>query len=978
MNRYSSLKLTRAIFAGVLTVLCAATGRAGTLSFQVNINTASLVGNPNAPYSLDFQLNQGAGAVTNSVALSDFVFTAGSPTGSPTRIGGVTGDLSSSVFLTDTANAFNEFFQGFSGGTTMIAFDVSMTTNVDPTTPDAFVMAILDKGLGNIPTTGLGDSLMLVNIDVSNPSLAKVQTFTSTSPDAGVTVTVTATPEPGTLGMALAAGLIALGWSVRRKRAAIKCVGAAVLAICAASGAFAQTPIFAPGDLLVSRSTYLGTAGTVAFPGILPNNAASVANGLFPNVFNNETPDGSFGVTSPFYIDRMKGTGGLISTIPVTSLIFNQHGVNVATSFPSKSELGLNLTPSGTAVTFMAYGAAINSLDVSNSNTPGHVDITNPVNGQGILIFQRDIVELNASGTSLVTTTNAYSGNNGRNTLLGSTGNYYMVGNAGNNGKSVTLKAGTVTLTGTNVSVSGGSTTANIYIGTPFSGTNVPTGAYVTGITDPTHFTISPAATGAASGAYTANAGAVQLTGVSFSSASTTISVDDTSKLVPGMPLSGTGFAAGSYIQSITNATHFVASATPTGLSSSSVSYTAAVSNSMLSDDTGVQMIQKGLNDTTGTGTGILDAVTHSTVVGKVKGVYGSATGYQRGFSIEQIGLAADKTGKDDNFRGLTNYKDTLYVSKGSGGNGLDAVYQVNPGGGSYVAAGTGAGLPTTGNAATASVNPLPGWPLNSTGANEGATDGSIVYHPFGMWFANDTTLYVADEGLAGASGSNAAPGGLEKWIYDGSQWQLKYTLAASTIPSYTVSGIGPLQALGLRNIAGVNNGDGTVTIYAITSTTGQTLNDEGADPNQLVSITDNVAATTLPAESFNVLETAAYADVLRGVAFVPGVTITSSGFVRDRRTGLYTQQITIQNETSAALSGPVNLVLDNLSANATLSNKTGTVGNNPPLGSPYIVIPGTSGGLAVGASATVVLQFTNSNNGNITYNTRLLYGVAP
>jgi hypothetical protein len=959
-----------------LTVGGALTGHAATLSFQVNVNTASLIGNPNAPYSLDFQLNQGTGAATNTVALSHFVFTAGNPTGSPTRIGGVTGDLTSSVFLTDATNPANEFFQGISGGTTRIAFDVSMTDNVDPTTPDAFVMAILDKSLGNIPTTGLGDSLLLVNIDVSNLSLANVQTFTSTSPDAGVTVTVT--PEPGTLGMVVAVGLIALGRRVRRKSGATGCVAAALIAICSASGAFAQTPIFAPGDVLVSRSTYLGTIGTVAFPGLLPNNAASVANGSFPNVFNNETPDASFGVTSPVYVDRMNRTGGIINTIPVTSLMFSQHGLNVATSFPSKSELGLSLTPAGDGVTFMAYGAPINSLDVSNSNTPGHVDITNPVNGQGILVFQRDIIELDASGASLVTTTNTYSGNNGRNALLGSNGNYYMVGNAGNNGKSMTLKAGTVTLTGNTVSLSGGSNAANIYVGTPFSGANVPIGAYVTGITDSTHFTISPAATGTASGAYTANAGAVQLTGVSFSPGSATITVDDTSKLVPGMPLSGAGFATGSYIQSITNGTHFIASAAPTGISSNSVSYTAAVSNSMLSDDTGVQMIQKGLNDTTGTGTGILDAVTHSTVVGKVNSVYGSATGYQRGFSMEQIGLPADKTGKDDNFRGLTNYKDTLYVTKGSGGNGLDAVYQVNPASGSYVAAGVGAGLPTAGNAAVASINPLPGWPLNSTGANEGATDGSIVHHPFGIWFANDTTLYVADEGLAGASASNAAPGGLEKWIYNGSQWQLKYTLAAGAIPSYTVSGIGPLQALGLRNISGVNNGDGTVTIYGITSTAGQTLNDEGADPNQLVSITDNFAATTLPSESYTVLETAAYGDVLRGVAVIPGVAITSSGFVRDRRTGFYTQQITIRNETSAPLAGPVNLVLDNLSANATLSNKNGVVGNNPPLGSPYIVVPGTAGGLAVGASASVVLQFSNSNNGNITYNTRLFYAVTP
>jgi hypothetical protein len=399
----------------------------------------------------------------------------------------------------------------------------------------------------------------------------------------------------------------------------------------------------------------------------------------------------------------------------------------------------------------------------------------------------------------------------------------------------------------------------------------------------------------------------------------------------------------------------------------------------MLSDDTGVQMIQQGLNDTTGTGTGNLNAVTNSMVVGKVNGTYGTATGYQRGFTITQIGASADKTGKDDNYRGLVNYNNTLYISKGSGGNGFDAVYQVNPSGGAYVAPGAGAGLPTSVNAATSSINPLPGWPTTSTGANESSTATTpTVYHPFGMWFANDTTLYVGDEGAAGVT--NAATGGLQKWVYDAgsSEWKLEYTVAASTIPSYTVAGVGTLQAGGLRNITGVNNGDGTVTIYGITSTIGQTLNDEGADPNQLVSFTDNVADVSLPAKSLNVIETAAYGDALRGVAYIPGVVITSSGFVRDRRTGLYAQQVTVQNATSAPLAGPVDLAVDGLSANATLSNKTGTVASNPPIGSPYISIPGTGSGLAVGASATVTLQFTNSNNGAITYTARELSGVTP
>ena len=446
------------------------------------------------------------------------------------------------------------------------------------------------------------------------------------------------------------------------------------------------------------------------------------------------------------------------------------------------------------------------------------------------------------------------------------------------------LASGTVMLTSgsTSVSLSGASTTANLYVGTPFSGTNIPTGTYITSITDATHFTISAVATGSASGKYTANAGAVQLAGISFVAGGATITVVDTSKLVPGMPLSGAGFAAGSYILSITDATHFVASA-PTTANSGAGSYTAGVSNSMLSDDTGVQTIQKNVNDTTGTGTGNLDAVTNSTVVGKVNGTYGVTPGYQRGFSVTQIGDPADKSGKDDNFRGITDYNNTIYVTKGSGGNGLDAVYQVNPSGGAYVPPSSSAGLPTSADAGSASINPLPGWPLTSTGANEDCDTASppcspvpTVYHPFGIWFANATTLYVADEGGSGVA--NAAPGGLEKWMYSSStgQWELKYTINASTIPSYNVNGIGTLQAAGLRNIAGIDNSDRTVTILGITSTSGQTRNDEGADPNQLVSITDNLAATSLPTEAFTVIETAAYGDALRGVACVPGGSLSS------------------------------------------------------------------------------------------------------
>ena len=60
------------------------------------------------------------------------------------------------------------------------------------------------------------------------------------------------------------------------------------------------------------------------------------------------------------------------------------------------------------------------------------------------------------------------------------------------------------------------------------------------------------------------------------------------------------------------------------------------------------------------------------------------------------------------------------------------------------------------------------------------------------------------------------------------------------------------------------------MTLYAATSTV-SCSGDQGADPNALVSITDNLGATALPtSESFTSLMAPTYGQVIRGVAFVP------------------------------------------------------------------------------------------------------------
>jgi hypothetical protein len=75
-------------------------------------------------------------------------------------------------------------------------------------------------------------------------------------------------------------------------------------------------------------------------------------------------------------------------------------------------------------------------------------------------------------------------------------------------------------------------------------------------------------------------------------------------------------------------------------------------------------------------------------------------------------------------------------------------------------------------------------------------------------------------------------------------------------------------------------NPDGTVTIWAITSTISAN-GDQGADPNQLVKVTDVLASNTIPtgapAQGFNphigtfqIIRSAQAGEVFRGVAFAP------------------------------------------------------------------------------------------------------------
>jgi hypothetical protein len=513
---------------------------------------------------------------------------------------------------------------------------------------------------------------------------------------------------------------------------------------------------------VLSRSVYVGTASTVTIGETLPRGCAggpngstvvavptttggttnvtvpcgiATDNGEAPNlsdshnVWNNSNSDGSFGVTSPIFLDNLTSDGWLLGTLPIPS-----H--EIVTSFSSKSELALNRSIDGRSITFMGYQGgpgcggfpvsptAPNLIDVSASNTPAVCDPTNPVITSYVsnpivpTAYYRAVAEVDADGHLNITDGNAYSGDNGRATIKGGNGLYYMVGN--DNSGNLSKKQLTITPIGIDL-----------------------------------------------------------------------INATGSELLVPGQ-----------------------APPVPPNI----------------------------------------------TMIGRL--LFGT-----------------DKPGKDTNFRGMTIFQNTLYITKGSGGNGINTVYQVGSAG--TLPTGTAADL------ANVPIMILPGFP-NTTASTSTA-------FPFGIWFANETTLYVCDEGdgtlvsppVNGnvADAQTLATAGLQKWSLVNGTWKMDYVLQDGlnigvpySVANYPVA-LNPATD-GCRNIAGQHNHDGTVTIYAVTSTI-STNGDQGADPNKLVKVTDLLSATTLPRTDgdhdrddrighFVTIRSAKAGEVFRGVALAP------------------------------------------------------------------------------------------------------------
>ncbi len=147
-----------------------------------------------------------------------------------------------------------------------------------------------------------------------------------------------------------------------------------------------------------------------------------------------------------------------------------------------------------------------------------------------------------------------------------------------------------------------------------------------------------------------------------------------------------------------------------------------------------------------------------------------------------------------------------------------------------------------------------------------------INLSPESFFFANSTTLYVADAGQPkndSAANNPLGDGGLQKWTFDGKKWVFDYTLSDGILGLVSSTHVDPSTGLpsgtsGLFGLTGKVVG-GEVELFATNYTLGDT------DQTYLYGITDNLAAKSRPSgETFQVLATAGPDTKFRGVSFAP------------------------------------------------------------------------------------------------------------
>jgi len=228
------MKTTSLLAVLLLCFSAASHSQAQGRDFGVTLDTSGLYNTFVGDYLLDFQLHGNHGSIAT---ISDLQFGGGSLIGTPDLNGAVGIPSVSRIVLgaTDVGNAFNEFTQVFTPGSSIqfhLHLDPAATDTGDPI-PDSFTFGMveisgdiqsssLDSGLGGFEYATLDLPLgttAFLPTDFATYSYTTVDNAGSpTTYIAQVTAQAPPTPEPGSMLLLLSAGLSGATLLKRRHR----------------------------------------------------------------------------------------------------------------------------------------------------------------------------------------------------------------------------------------------------------------------------------------------------------------------------------------------------------------------------------------------------------------------------------------------------------------------------------------------------------------------------------------------------------------------------------------------------------------------------------------------------------------------------------------------------------------------------------------------------------------------------------------